>query len=94
MDVNLTPDQQALVSDALASGRLHRPEEDVQQALLLWEERERRRLEILAAVELSKGSLARGEGRTITTREESDQLVSDITRHGIARLAAEQSSRG
>jgi hypothetical protein len=38
---------------------------------LLREERERRRLEILAAVELSKASLARGEGRTVTTREES-----------------------
>lgn len=76
MEVQLTPDQQALVSDAVASGRLHR------------------RLEILAAVELSKASLARGEGRTVATREESDQLVSDITRRGMARLAAEQTSRG
>jgi hypothetical protein len=94
MEVDFTPDQQALVSDAIASGRLHRPEEAMQQALLLWEERERRRLEILAAVELSKASLARGEGRTVTTREESDQLVSDITRRGMARLASEQNSRG
>jgi hypothetical protein len=45
---------------------------------LLWEERERRRLEILAAVELSKASPARGEDRTVTTRQESDQLVSDV----------------
>ena len=94
MEVQFTPDQQALVSDAIASGRLHRPEEALQQALLLWEERERRRLEILASVELSKASLARGEGRTVTTREESDQLSSDVTRRGMARLAAEQSSRG
>ena len=43
---------------------------------------------------LSKASLARGEGRTVTTSEESDQLVSDITRRGLARLAAEQNSRG
>ena len=94
MEVQFTPDQQALISDAIASGRLHRPEEAMQQALLLWEERERRRLEILAMVELSKASLARGEGRTVTTREESDQLVSDITRRGMARLAAEQNQRG
>jgi hypothetical protein len=66
----------------------------MQQALLLWEERERRRLEILAAVELSKASLARGEGRTVAAREESDQLVSDITRRGMARLAAEKNSLG
>ena len=94
MEVQFTPDQQALVSDAVASGRLHGPEDAMQQALLLWEGRERRRLEILASVELSKASFARGEGRTITTREESDQLVSDIKRRGMARLAAEQSFRG
>lgn len=92
MEVEFTPDQQALISEAIASGRLHRPEEAMEQALLLWEERERRRLEILAAVELSKASLARGEGRTVRTREESDQLVSDITQRGMARLAAEQDS--
>jgi hypothetical protein len=85
MEVQLTPDQQALVSEAIASGRLQRPEEAMQQALLLWEKRERRRLEILAAVDLSKAALARGEGRIVTTPEESDQLVSDITRRGMAR---------
>ena len=94
MEVQFTPDQQALISDAIANGRLHRPEDAMQQALLLWEERERRRLEILAAVELSKASLARGEGRTVTMREESDQLAKDITRRGTARLAAEQNPRG
>jgi len=94
MEVEFTPDQQALISDAIASGRLHRPEDAMRQALLLWEERERRRLEILAAVELSRASLARGEGRAVSTREESDQLARDISRRGMARLAAEQNSRG
>ena len=94
MEVQFTADQQALISDAIASGRLHRPEDALQQALLLWEDRERRRLEILAAVELSQASLARGEGRTVATREQSDQLVSDITRRGMVRLAGEQDTRG
>ena len=62
MIVDLTPDQQALVHEAIAAGRLHHEEEAVKQALLLWEERERRRLEILATVELSKAALARGDG--------------------------------
>ena len=93
MTVDFTPDQQALVQDAIASGRLHHEEDAVRQALVLWEERERRRLEILASVEVSKVSLARGEGRTVSTREESDQLVRDITERGMARLAAEQHSR-
>ena len=90
----VTAEQQALVSDAIASGRLQRPEDAMQQAPLLWEARERRRLEILAAVELSQTALARGEGRTVTTREESDRLVGDITRRGMARLAAEQQPQG
>jgi hypothetical protein len=94
MEAQPTPDQTALIREAIASGRLHHPEEAMQEALLLWEERERRRLEVLAAVELSKASLARGEGRTITTLEESRQLSRDITRRGLARLAAEQKSLG
>ena len=93
MEVHLTSEQQALVRNAIASVRLNGLEEAMQQALLLWEERERRRVEILAAVELSKASLTRGEGRTVTTREESDELVGDVTRRGIARLAAEQDPR-
>jgi hypothetical protein len=60
----------------------------------MWEERERRRLEILASVEQAESSLARGEGRRITTREETPQLVDDIKRRGMARLAAEQNPRG
>jgi hypothetical protein len=57
---------------------------------LLWEERERRRLAILAAVEQADASLARGEGRRVTSREEVTQLAEDVKRRGIARLAAEQ----
>ncbi len=89
MEVNLTPDQQALVSDAIASGRLHRPEDAMQQALLLWEARERRRAEILASVDSAEESLARGEGRVIT-EESMRQLAHDVGQRGRARLAAEQ----
>jgi hypothetical protein len=91
MEVQFTPDQTALIRQAISSGRLHRPEEAMEEALLLWEERERRRLEILATVEMSKISLARGEGRIVTSREESNRLADDITRRGMARLAAEKS---
>ena len=37
MDVQLTPDQQAIVRYAIERGRLARPEEAVQEALALWE---------------------------------------------------------
>jgi Arc/MetJ-type ribon-helix-helix transcriptional regulator len=94
MDVELSPAQQALIQQAIADGRLRDPEEAARQALSLWEERERRRAEILAAVDIAEASLARGEGRTVTTREESDQLAKEVSARGRARLAAEQNSCG
>ena len=66
MEVQLSPDQQAFVRQAIDSGRLRRAEDAVQEALSLWEERERTRAEILAAVDEAEASLARGEGRVIT----------------------------
>jgi len=51
MEVKHTRDQKAFIKQAIASGRLNRPEDAVREALLLWEERERRRLEILAELD-------------------------------------------
>ena len=59
---------------AIESGRLHRPEDAVEEALRLWEERERARVEILAAVDLAEASLARGEGREIASNRMSASL--------------------
>jgi Arc/MetJ-type ribon-helix-helix transcriptional regulator len=94
MEVHLTPDQDAFIRQAIETGRLHRKEDAVQEAMSLWEERERRRLEILVAVDHSEASLGRGEGRRITKHEEVTQLAADIKRRGMARLAAEQTPRG
>jgi Arc/MetJ-type ribon-helix-helix transcriptional regulator len=90
MEVQLTPDQQAFVRHAIESGRLHREEDAVKEALSLWAERELRRLEILLAAAKAEASLARGEGRSITTAEEARQLAEDVKRRGMARLNAEQ----
>lgn len=43
MDVTLTPDQQALVRDAIAAGRLQGEQDAVREALAMWEQRERSR---------------------------------------------------
>ena len=91
MEVQLTPDQKAFVRQAIESGRLHREEDAIQEALSLWEERERARAEILVAVDTAEASLARGEGRTIT-QESMRQLADEVKERGRARLAAEQSS--
>ena len=89
MEVKLTPDQKAFVRDAIESGRLKREEDAVQEALALWEERERTRAEILAAVDEADASLARGEGRNITQQSMLD-LAAEVKQRGRARLAAEQ----
>ena len=91
MEVHLTPDQRAFVRQAIESGRLHREEDAVQEALSLWEERERTRAEILTAVDLAEASIARGEGRPIT-QESMRQLADEVKQRGRGRLAAEQSS--
>jgi Arc/MetJ-type ribon-helix-helix transcriptional regulator len=74
MEVHLTPDQLAFVRQAIESGRLNREEEAVQEALSLWEQRERTRAEILAAVDVAEASVGRGEGRVIT-QESMRQLA-------------------
>jgi Arc/MetJ-type ribon-helix-helix transcriptional regulator len=89
MEVRLTRDQEAFVRRAIETGRFDRPEDAVQEALLLWEERERARAEILAAVDTAEASLARGEGRTIT-QQSMQELADDVKQRGRARLAAEQ----
>lgn len=92
MEVRLTPDQKAFVRQAIESGRLVREEDAVKEALSLWEERERTRAEILAAVDEAEASLARGEGRTLT-QESMRELSEDVKRRGRARLAAEQQTQ-
>jgi putative addiction module CopG family antidote len=93
MEVQLTHDQKAFVRQAIENGRYRSEEDALHEALSLWEGRERRRAEILAAVDQAEASLARGEGRRITTREETAQLATGIKRRGLARLAAEENSR-
>lgn len=89
MNVELTPDQRAFVRQAIKSGRLAREEEAVQ--LALWEERERTRAEILAAVDDAEASLARGHGRALD--ESSVQtLLDNVKQRGRARLAEASSA--
>jgi len=89
MEVQLTPDQQAFLRQALASGRLRREEDALKEALSLWEERERTRAEILAAVDEAEASLDGGEER-IVTQESMRELAGEVKRRGRARLTAEQ----
>ena len=90
MEIHLSDEQQAFIREGIASGRLQKAEDAFGEAMSLWEERERRRIEILAAVQASEASLARGGGRTIASREQAAQLAEDVRRRGMDRLAAEK----
>ena len=89
MEVTLTPDQEAFVRQAIESGRLNHAEDAVREALALWEERERRRAEILACLDEAEASLARGEGRMMD-EQSTRELAADIKHRGRARLEAEK----
>jgi len=88
MEVQLTSDQQAFARRAVEAGRLQSEEDAVQEALALWEERERRRIAFLATVEDARASLARGEGREITP-ESMHNLSAEVRERGRSRLVAE-----
>lgn len=85
MEVQLTSDQEALVRQAIATGRVARPEDAMREALDLWEERERRRAQILASVDAAEASLAQGEGLPIT-QQSMGKLAEEVKRRGRTRL--------
>jgi len=88
MEVQLTSDQKAFARRAIESGRLHTEQEAVQEALALWEERERQKAEFLLTLEDARASIARGEGRIIT-QESMRELANEVKERGRARLLAE-----
>jgi putative addiction module CopG family antidote len=91
MEVRLTPDQEAFIRRAIAAGRFGRAEDAVEEALALWEERERKRAEFLATLDDAKASIARGEGQVITEQSMRD-LATEVKRRGRDRRAADPST--
>ena len=92
MEVSLTPDQKAFIRQAIETGRLQHEEEAVREALSLWEERERKRVEFLASLEDAKASTARGEGRVIT-QQSMQELSEEVKQRGRDRLTAGQKAQ-
>jgi Arc/MetJ-type ribon-helix-helix transcriptional regulator len=88
MEVELTSDQRAFARHAVETGRLRSEDDAVEEALALWEERERRRIEFRATIDDARASLARGEGRVITL-ESMRELSAEVREHGRARLIGE-----
>jgi len=81
MEVQLTEDQRAFALRAVEAGRLVSEDHVVEEALALWEERERRRVEFVATLEDARASVARGEGREITL-DSMRQFLAEIQERG------------
>jgi Arc/MetJ-type ribon-helix-helix transcriptional regulator len=88
MQVDLTLEQQDFIRRAVESGRFERAEDAVRTAIALWVEDERRRAEILSAVDIAKAALDRGEGIEIT-QASMRSLAEDVKRDGRTQFAAE-----
>lgn len=58
--------------------------------MLLLEERERRRTEILAAVDTAEAALSRGERRAVT-QQSMRELANEVKQRGRLRLDSEHS---
>ena len=92
MQVELTVDQKAFARRAVQTGRLRDEEQVIEEALVLWEGRERARFEMLTMIEVAEASLARGEGRLITEGSMLE-LAAEVKQRGRARLEAETNAR-
>jgi|ERR1700744_2504768 putative addiction module CopG family antidote len=86
MDVRLSPDQEAFVRQAIEAGRFRSEEDAVREALSLWEERERRRLELVAAIKEAEEDVARGEVIRIDTPEQMRALADEVEKAGREKL--------
>jgi Arc/MetJ-type ribon-helix-helix transcriptional regulator len=93
MDVDLTPEQIDLVRHALATGRIAEPSQAVREAMALWVERERRRIELLASLDAAELSVSVGEGVEIAP-ESMGALSREVMARCRVRIAAEQRANG
>lgn len=83
MEVELTAEQGAFVRQAIETGRLHRPEEAVWEALSMWEDRERARAELVLAFDEAEADLAAGR-YTDYTDDTLPQLADELKREARA----------
>ena len=89
MEIQLTPDQEELIRQAIEAGRFENAEDAVREALSLWERREREAAlaEFRASLDAAEASIGRGAGIPIT-RESMRDLAADVKRRGRMRVAA------
>jgi putative addiction module CopG family antidote len=91
MEVQLTPGQKSFVRHAIETGRFRREEDVVEEALSLWEKRERARVELLVALDESEDDLEAGHFNDYTN-ETLPQLADELKREARALRDSKQPS--
>ncbi|MGH9430532.1 MAG: ribbon-helix-helix domain-containing protein [Terriglobia bacterium] len=92
MEVQLTPDQEALIREAVDSGRYANVEDAVRHAMSRWEESERARLELLAVLDEAEADLQ--GGRYIDYSDAAlPRLADELKREGRDLRQREQPRR-
>jgi Arc/MetJ-type ribon-helix-helix transcriptional regulator len=90
MNIEPTADQKAYARDAIQAGRLHTEADVVEEALQLWEDRERNRAELIAAIDAADVSIAAGYGRALD--EAAIRVLSEqVKQRGRDRLTRSNS---
>ena len=87
MEIELTPEQDALVQEAMRKGHYRSSQEVAKAAMSLWEERERARLELLEALQEGEESAVRGGWIELNSDEEVTEFFEDVKRRGRMRVA-------
>ena len=93
MTVEIPPDLQQFVHQAIDAGNYKSEAEVVGQALRLLQERQRRIEELRREIQPALDRLDRGEGIEIKDEEELRLFFEDIKQRGRKRLEAEQAGQ-
>jgi putative addiction module CopG family antidote len=80
-----TPEQEAFIREGISSGRFATAEDAAREALREWEERQRRRTELLMELDAAEASFARGAGRRITPQS-IPEFIEGVKRRARSRL--------
>jgi putative addiction module CopG family antidote len=85
MQIELTPAQNSFIELGIQEGRFRDREEAVRQALALWEQRERARVELLSSLDSAERALDAGEGEEYSP-EDLSALVNSVKARGESVL--------
>lgn len=88
MEIELTSEQDAFVQHLVQTGRYQNPAAAIHNAIDLWVERERGRLELIEAIEEGESDIEAGEFIDLDSDEAIVAMMEGVKRRGRATLAA------